>query len=54
MIHTDIKEQLVGRFKKGKFGFFSLQIDESTDIKNNSVMSIFVRWAEKGKCVRRY
>ena len=33
MIHMDIKEQLVERSKKGKFGSFSLQINESTDIK---------------------
>ena len=32
MIHTDIMERLVERLKRGKFGFFSLQIDESTDI----------------------
>lgn len=48
-IHDDIKDQLKTRLKQSLFQFFCLQIDETTDIKNNFVMAVFIRWAENGE-----
>ena len=40
-IHNDIK--LILRLKRPLFQNFCLQIDETTDINNNSIMAVFIR-----------
>ena len=41
-----ISDQIKINVQTGLFGFFSIQLDETTDIENNSQMAVFIRWAD--------
>ena len=43
---NDISDQIKMNVQTGLFGFFGIQLDETTDIENNSQMTVFIRWAD--------
>ncbi|CAM4588713.1 unnamed protein product [Lepidochelys olivacea] len=42
----DMEDQLIGQIKLGKY--FSLQLDECTDVANTAVLMVFVRFEHEG------
>lgn len=45
---VDIKDQVVSEIKAAKFGIFSIQLDESTDVSSCAQLLVFVRYVHAG------